>query len=201
MSERQRNGPVNPRSVSKRARIAHHEAGHAVLSAAINDAPHLVSIRDAKGSLGRARYRMEVRPERLIQVHLAGFAAEEILKGRRSRQLFGFEMGASITALTEPALASLGEGLETCDQYLAVREVLKMGDAATPQEIRAEIERFYNVAMESLRAVWQVVVAVAKALLRHTEIDRDGFHDAVGDHDIYTPVFVVQDAHGLRSPV
>jgi len=182
-------------------RVAHHEAGHAVLSAAINDAPDLVSIRPKGVSRGRTRYRMEGRPERLVQVHLAGFAAEELLKGRRSSQLAGPELGFSVLATIEPRHASLAAGLEGCDQYLAVQEVLAMGGARTSDAVRAEVERFYVVARDSLAAVWPTVQALARVLLKHEELDRKGMFEAIGGSDIYGPVFAVQEAHGLRPKV
>jgi hypothetical protein len=186
------------RSVPKRTRIAHHEAGHAVLSAAINDAPSLVSIRSSGMALGRSRYRMEAGPAFLAQVHLAGFAAEELLMGRRSRQLSGPELGFSIASLTDPALADIGSSVEGCDQYLAVQVVLAMGCPPTGEAVRADIERFYGIAKASLASVWPAVLAVAQALLRQSELDSDGFFAAIAGHQIYTPVFAVQDDHGLR---
>jgi hypothetical protein len=51
-----------PRTITN-ARIptAYHEAGHAVLSAAINDGPERVSIRGREGTLGRSAQKMLVR--------------------------------------------------------------------------------------------------------------------------------------------
>lgn len=65
-------------SVSSRTRTAHHEAGHAVLSAAINDMPLHASIRAAHRTLGRTAQRMFARPTSLAQLYLAGFAAEHL---------------------------------------------------------------------------------------------------------------------------
>src|SRR5262245_59879633 len=126
--------------VPMRTRIAHHEAGHAVLSAAIGDAPDLVSIRQEDKSLGRARYRFDRSLESRVQIHLAGFAAEELLKGCRSKQFIGSELSLSIAALTNPKFALLGKGLETCDQFRAVQDVIDLGTAATEHAIRAEVE-------------------------------------------------------------
>ena len=109
----------------------------------------------------------------------------------------GSDLSLSITALTKPELSFLSERLETSDQYLAVQDILFMGEAATDVEIRAGIECYYVAAKDSLAAVWPVVVSVAKALLKHTELDYSMFSDAVAGHDIYTPVFKVQDVHGL----
>ena len=89
--------PPRPKRITERTRTAYHEAGHAVLSAAINDTPELVSIREEHATLGRTRQRMFARPTLLVQVHLAGFAAEHLHTGRRSRQL-DQEVGFAIVA-------------------------------------------------------------------------------------------------------
>src|SRR4051812_46881742 len=67
-----------------------------------------------------------------------------------------------------------------------------------PEVVRSEVDRFYVAAHDSLKAVWPSVEAVAKALLKHEELDREGLSEAMGATDIYTPVFGVQAAHGLR---
>ena len=193
------NAPPPQRAVRKRTRVAYHEAGHAVLSAAINDSPRLVSIRPHGESLGRSRYRFEAPPQRLVQVHLAGFAAEELLTGRRGRRMLGPEMGFSVVALTNPAFASVAEGLETCDQYLAVDAIIRFGRSKTREPILAEVEAFYIAAKESLLSVWPAVRSVARALLKRAELDRASFHVALGEHDIYGPVFDVQERHGIKG--
>lgn len=43
--------------------------------------------------------------------------------------------------------------------------------------------------------------ALAEALLVHEELDREGLDEAIGDTDIYLPVFAVQREHGLLRPV
>jgi len=186
-------------SIPKRQKAAHHEAGHAVLSAAINDAPYLVSIRRDGTKLGRACYRFEARPQRLIQVHLAGFAAEELLSGRRSRRLRGPELGISITMATTPSLAHLQPMVEGRDQFLAVQEILKMGVEPRSEIIRTEFDRFYEIAKASVQSVWPAVAAVARALLKESELASNAFFTALGGHDIYGPVLAVQDTYGLRA--
>ena len=52
--------------------MAFHEAGHSVLSAAINAALLLVGILDNGVSLGPTRYPIKGKPVSLIQVHLRG---------------------------------------------------------------------------------------------------------------------------------
>jgi hypothetical protein len=60
------------------------------------------------------------------------------------------------------------------DGYGAVHHVLRSGVREVEGEIRAEVERLYGVALESLRAVWPSVKAVAVALLEREELDRAG---------------------------
>ena len=182
---------------------AFHEAGHAVLSAAIANKPEHVSIRPNGNTLGRSGARMSVRPTSRVQVHLAGFVAEHLLTKRRSRQL-DQEVGFAIVARLDPALRAAFDDVVERDGYLAVEEVLRMGLFESDDEIRREVERFYEIAKESLSAVWQAVEQVAKALLDHDELDRDAVDEALGDLDIYMPVFAVQQAHGLlpvKAPV
>jgi hypothetical protein len=183
-------------AIDARTRTAYHEAGHAVLSASINDKPDHVSIRGEHGTLGRSGQKMFARPTSLAQVYLAGFAAEHIAAGRRPRQ-YNEETGLGILAHTDPALAETFKGVETCDGFGAVQEVLRTGVRPVEDELRREVDRLYEVARESLSAVWSSVKAVVEALLVHEEIDRDGINEAIGDADIYTPVFAVQQAHGL----
>lgn len=188
------------RSVSAQVRLAHHEAGHAVLSAAINDSPRLVSIKRHGESLGRTQRGSFARPEVLVQVHLAGYAAEHQLTGRRPPQLKA-DLGFAILALIKPAHGSLATELDLVgrDEYLAVQEVLSMGCALEPDAIRSEIDRFYEAARTSLVAVWPVVCSVAAALLKHEELNRDRFFEAMSGFDIYAPVFAVQEARGLHK--
>ena len=108
------------------SRTAHHEAGHAVLSAAINDRPERVSIRGRDGTLGRSIQKMFGRPTSLAQVYLAGFAAEHLLSGRRPRG-FDIEVGLGVLAHLDRDLVEKMEGVDTSDGYGAVHEVLRAG--------------------------------------------------------------------------
>ena len=65
------------------------------------------------------------------------------------------------------------------------------------EEIRQEVDRFYEIARASVSTVWSSVQALAKALLVHEELDREGIDEAIGEADIYLPVFAVQRAHGF----
>jgi hypothetical protein len=130
-------------------------------------------------------------------VHLAGFAAEELLKGRQSRQLRGPELGISVLAVTNPALAVAAPAVEGSDQHLAVQEILRMRCAPKSASIRMEFERFYAIARAAVESVWPAVVAVAQALMERSVLHREAFFEVVGGLDIYEPVFAVQKANGL----
>lgn len=192
--------PRRRKDIDERTRTAFHEAGHAVLSAAINDKPGHVSIRNAHGTLGRSGQKMFARPTSLAQVYLAGFAAEHIATGRRPRQ-YNIETGLGILAHTDSALVETIEGVDSCDGYGAVEQVLCTGVRVVEDDLRREVDRLYDVARESLSAVWSAVKSVAEALLVHEEIDRDGIDRAIGDINIYTPIFAIQRAHGLLRAV
>jgi hypothetical protein len=90
-------------AMDPRTRTAFHEAGHAVLSGALNDTPHHMSIRSECGTLGRSGQTMLAQPIALAQVYLAGFAAEHVATGRRPRQ-FDIETGLGILAHVDPGL-------------------------------------------------------------------------------------------------
>ncbi len=185
-------------AVDAHTRLAFHEAGHAVLSAAMNDTPSVVSIRPQGNTLGHSGQKMLARPSVLVQIHVAGFAAEHLLTRRRSRQ-FDQEVGFAILSRDDPALRQAFEGSDERDGYRAVHEVLRIAALRNDDEIKREVERFYDAARESLASVWPVVRGVARALLKHEELDRDGVFDAIGAADIHRPVFAVQEAHGLRE--
>ena len=72
-----------------------------------------------------------------------------------------------------------------------------MGVYADDEDIKREVDRFYDIARESLRAVWLAVEALAKALLKHGELDHNGIDSALAEVELFMPVFAVQEAHGL----
>jgi hypothetical protein len=184
------------RSPDPRRRTAYHEAGHAVLGAAINDKPHHVSIRAAHGTLGRTEQKMFARPTSLTQVYLAGFAAEHLLIGRRPLA-YNIETGLAILAHTDPDLISTFEGIEASDGYGAILHLLRTGVRPDEDELRHEVDRFYEITRKSVSVVWPSVKALAGALLEHEELDGDGLDEALDEADIYAPVFAVQRTHGL----
>jgi ATP-dependent Zn protease len=184
--------------VSARTRTAYHEAGHAVLSAAINDTPSRVSIRPNVGTLGRSTQKMFVRPTSLSQVFLAGFAAEQLLTGRRPRQ-FDMEIGMALLAHFDPKLADAFDGLEATDGYGAVRQVLRTGVREIDGEIRDELDRMYEIARKSLAVVWRAVEVLAGALLERQELDGDAIEELLGEFDVFMPVLTVQRTHGLLT--
>ena len=185
-------------SVDAHTRTAYHEAGHGVLSAAINDRPHHLGIRASHGTLGRTGLKLFARPASLTQVYLAGFAAEHILTGRRPRPC-DIETELGILAHTDPALVATFEGIEASDGYGAVLHLLREGVRASEEELRREVERSYEIARASVAAVWSTVKAIADALLMHKKLDRDRIDEVIGDADLSTPVLAVQRAHGVTA--
>ncbi|MEI9937893.1 MAG: hypothetical protein WDO69_11805 [Pseudomonadota bacterium] len=171
--------------------LAHHEAGHAVLSAAINEAPQLVSIAEDATSLGHTTQRMVARPSALAQVYLAGFAAEHLLTGRRPRQL-DQEIGFSMLARQDPKLLEAFNGSEQHDGHRAVTEVLRFANPRSDSETFSEINRLYDASRESLSSVWTVVRRVAGALAEAGSLNRDQLFAVIGCFDIYGPVSAVQ---------
>jgi hypothetical protein len=180
-----------------RTLLAYHEAGHAVLSAAINDAPKLVSIRARGETLGHSTQKMMARPSVLVQVLLARFAAEHLLTRRRPRQL-DQEVGFAVLSRDDPELRAAFACSDERDGYRAVEEVLRMAVLDTDESIKREVNRFYDVTRQSLGSVWPAVQSVAKALLTHEELDTDGVFDAMRGINIYGAVLLVQEANGFR---
>jgi len=186
-----------------RARTAYHEAGHAVLSLAIANAPEVVSIRVSERTAGRIIARPSARSTTRIQVHLAGYAAEHLLTGRRSRRL-SEEVGFAIVASWDPELRKDFPDLEDRDGACAVYELLRVGVFENDDEIKREIERFYGATRESLSAVWPAVERVAQALCEREELDRDALDELLADSELFMPIFAVQSAYGFmkaRAPL
>ena len=183
---------------NSRALLAYHEAGHAVLSAAINEVPSQVSIIGDAASLGRTSQRMLARPSVLAQVCLAGFAAEHLLTGRRPRQL-DQEVRFSILARRDSELMKAFAGADQRDGHRAVQEVQRMMLPRSDDELSQAVNRLYDAARESLGCVWPAVGRVAAALLERESLDRDGVCDAIGDVDVLGAVFAIQDQRGLRG--
>jgi hypothetical protein len=187
------------KSVAPRTRTAFHEAGHAVLSAALSDVPAYVSIRPEGNTLGRSGARLSSWPAARVQVHLAGFAAEHLVTGRRPRQL-DKELTFAIVARGDPKLRASFTGGGDFDGHRAMEGVLKLHASLTDDALRAELDRHYEGAKASLAVVWPAVRRVAAALLAHDELDRAGVEAAVGDADLRTAVLAVQRARGLLPP-
>ena len=185
-----------PRTVDARTRTAFHESGHAVLSAAINDTPRHVSIKPYGETLGRSGARMSARSTSLVQVHLAGFAAEHVLTKRRPRQL-DQEVGFAVIARSDARLRKAFAGSEHHDGYRAVQEVLRVGVYEDDEAIKQEVDRFYEIARESLSAVWPAVKAMAIALLKCEELDREDVEKVLEPFELFSSILRVQQAHGL----
>jgi len=184
------------KSVDERTRTAYHEAGHAVLSAAVSDVPEHVSIRPDGNTLGRSGARLSHWPAARVEVHLAGFAAEHLVTRRRPRQL-DKEIGFAIVARRDPELLASFVGSGDFDGHRAAEDVLRMHASLTDDELRAALDRHYDGARESLAAVWPAVRSVADALLAREELDRAGVMAAIGDLDVVAPVLAVHKARGV----
>jgi hypothetical protein len=65
--------------------------------------------------------------------------------------------------------------------------VLRTGVRPVEQGLRREVDRLYEVARESVSAVWPLVKALVEALLVQEEVDRDGVDRAIGDADVVGP--------------
>jgi cell division protease FtsH len=168
-----------PRLIDVRTCTAYHEAGHAVLGAASRGVALRVSIRPDRRTLGRSRQRLAASPSSLAQVYLAGYAAEHLYTGRRSRALDA-EIGLAVLRVIDPALVSGVAGIEACDGYGAVQEVLRSGVRPLEEEIRRELDRLYAAAMDSLAVERSSLDAVAAALLEREELDRREVGDLLG---------------------
>src|SRR5258706_2218423 len=153
-----------------RTLTAYHEAGHAVLGAALFETPHHVSIRADAHTLGRSRAAMPPKPTLRAQIHLAGFAAEHLLTGRRPRQL-AQEVGFAIMARLDPALAAAFAGAEDRDGQRTVLEVSRTALFASDDALAREVDRLYDIARASLRAVWPAVTRLADALLENETLN------------------------------
>jgi ATP-dependent Zn protease len=190
--------PTPKKRVTALERTAYHEAGHTLLAAAIGDRPHLVSIRRDGECRGFTMYKYAAaRMVSAVQIHLAGPAAEEVLTGRRPKNLDGNVIRALLVRRA-PGLAEIFAHEVGTDGCLAVRELLSEDPSKSDEEVAREVNRLYEVARRSLVAVWPFVTAVAKALLRHEVLDEKGIDDVIRG-DIYTPVFQVQEVHGLME--
>jgi hypothetical protein len=139
---------------------------------------------------------MSARSTSLVQVHLAGFAAEHVLTSRRPRQL-DQEVGFALVSRSDDALRKAFAGSEHHDGYRAVQEVLRVGVDDDDDAIKREVNRFYAIARESLSAVWPAVEAMATALLKHEELGREDVEKVLEPFALFPPVLRVQQAHGL----
>ena len=165
-----------------------------MLSTAIANAPEVVSIRVSERTAGRIIARPSARSTTRIQVHLAGYAAEHLLTGKRSRRL-SEEVGFAIVASWNPELRADFADLEGRDGACAVYELLRVGTFENDDDIKREVERFYGATRESLSAVWPAVQRVAMALLEREELDRDVLDELLADSELFMPIFAVQSAY------
>ena len=178
-----------------RTRTAYHEAGHAVLSTAIHEAPVLVSVRPDARRLGETTLGAWGRPNALAQVLLAGFAGEHLLTGRRPRQLRA-EVQVTLVHFIAPDTVAGLRPWET-DGFAAVHEVLRMSTCRVADDVRREIERLYRAAHESLLTVRAAVDAVARALIEKEELRPRALKALLREFRVADAVRVVQWTHGV----
>ena len=188
------------RRARARVRVAYHEAGHAVLSAAIHETPRHMSVRADGHTLGRSRLRPHAPPSTIALIALAGYAAEHLLTGRRPRSL-DREVGFAILAHFDPELRAAFGKSESLDGTLALRATLAAGCRETPGELRKQMNRLYDVAREALATVWSAVSVIATALLKRQELEHDDFDTLLAGVDLFGPVYEVQRRHGLLRAV
>lgn len=188
--------------VSARTRLAYHEAGHAVLSAAIGNPPDYVSIRATGHALGHNLLQPSQHASSRIQVHLAGYAAEHILTGRRPTQ---FRQEIVFSALAQ-FFDGVREALETVehsedrDGYRAVEDICRLAVFEDEKAICKEVERYYAITVDSLTCVWRSVEAVAKGLLKHEALERPRLDEAIWKVDIYALLRPLQHKQGFLQP-
>lgn len=175
--------PARP-SLDARTLLAHHEAGHAILAAVLDEAPHRVSIVGDATTLGHTHQRALGGSPELAQIYLAGFAAEHILTGRRPRQL-DQELRFAILALNAKDLLAAFAGSEQRDGHRAVQHILRTTPLRGSDELLADVARYYQAARASLVAVWAAVQSVAAALLEREVLDRDAVLKAIGRCELH----------------
>jgi len=169
---------------------SYHEAGHAVLAAALIDMPRIVTISRRGPIAGHTGYMaLFCEPTKLVQVTLAGEAATQLLTGR---------IPEYFTMFDEPGLGRLRNSLanpnnSAMDPTFAFR-VLKNNFKGLRAQVKQYV-RCYAMSLDCLRSVWPLVDRVARALMAQTTLNRSDLLDLIGDTDIYSPVFAVQAAH------
>lgn len=192
---------LGPTPVDARLLVANHESGHAVLSAALNEVPRLISIRPREDTLGRSRLRNVAGPAELVQVHLAGFAAEHLVTGHRAREL-DRQIGLAVRAHANPEEWSAVTSPEASfDGALAVNELLRIDARYTDDELWREIAHYYLLTHASLAAIWGAVQRVVQALLLHGELSSDDISKALGDEDVRGTVLQVRTSFEGTSSV
>jgi ATP-dependent Zn protease len=75
--------------------------------------------------------------------------------------------------------------------------VLHISGSLTDDEIRTEVDRYYNVARECLSAVWPAVVALAEALMKHEELEHAAIEQVLEEFDLLGAGMAIQVAHGF----
>ena len=183
---------LGPTPIDARLVVAYHEAGHAVLSIALNEAPRLISIRPRGDTFGRSHIRYVAGPAELVHVHLAGFAAEHLATGHRAREL-DRQIGLAISARTTPGdWRAITDPERSFDGALAVNALLGIDARYTDDELWREVARFYLSAHAALGAVWGAVQRVVQALLARGELSDEDLGEALAGQDVRSTVLRVR---------
>ncbi len=180
---------------------AHHEAGHAVLFAALTESlPHEVSIVPDDRTLGRAGYRGFVPPHELVQICLAGYAAEELHTLRQPRCL-NRDVSTAVFMHLNPVPSEAdpfgsSSRLKEQDWSKAVSQVIMMSTLIEHEAIKSTTLRFYHLTKEALTSVWPAVERVAKTLLERKAISGEELQGILAEYNLFLPVFEAQNKHG-----
>ncbi len=181
----------------EKRRIAIHEAGHAVIAEVLGRKVEVASILRRSESLGLVAHgdggteeyhlRTPSDGRRLIQVALAGMAAEQMEFGEASSGIAG-DLAAA-TTIAAQMVGALGAGgsrlsLEAAQMPGAANLVAKvLGDEpsrAAAEEVLAEAERCVHELVVVHR---ERLFAVAEALMERDELDGDEVRRIIAVHD------------------
>lgn len=178
--------------------IAHHEAGHVLASMVWTDAPDHVTVAPANGLDGYARWLNHVDDEVFgtlpigdrrrvldgrIRVHLAGYAAEEVVTSKRPSDVVDW--------FDDPFVLYWDDGEHDLTRALQADWVAHrrsrastagLGDAASMTRLSGHLD----VVLDFLRGHRPVLDELARALEARRTLTKDHIFDLVGDRlDVY----------------
>jgi hypothetical protein len=143
--------------------------------------------------MGRTLQKSGAGPVAMAQIYLAGYAAEHLLTGRRPPEMVR-QLALGILAHVDPEIVPVDAS--GTDGHGAVVEIVRSGVSERAQrEIEREAERLYDVARDSLSAVWHAVEAVAARLERVEQLDDARVERILRPFAVRAEVRLVQRAH------